>query len=1038
MPDIRRSRTFIEQDQQSAHQLFVDAQGQPLQICISRSVQNSSDLENLIRQNGGTITQNERTAFICLADPGRKYAQAMHSTDWIRDCIQKQTLVNHNSPEYQLQLANRTAKSYYSLEDDNLLRQYIKEKAKENAKLKGNCIYQDFAEAHKQHSWQSWRDRAVRVLKLTDPPSPYEFSKTKQKGPLKMIEQKEVQTKRPDNLLELLSPSLRPQLSISSGQSNQQMSMDEKGFNNVSSKIAQKMESALSQNPVIIDHESNGKDTLQYQTQHFSSQNTAPLFNILELSDIESDEEEDNFHRQNMSAIARSRENRDTSQKAPLLSEFKISSTYNIDSLTCINPPSKEPTQHRKEVTPEKLTPSITNKYSSLSPVKLKQNDTIEPQDSRISLRTSLSPMDRIDFKPVTGETDQATPAVAMKMSKLKQTSSLSQSSQSSQSSPSEALSSTMKETTSPLLKSSEPPMIEMVLTTEGQALRSPFPPSMTPIRWVNDPQEELAITANTLSISPITQDLIKPNGHQYTTDFVGSELLTPMATESLNLDLLDKDDVVVARRIVQAIKRTDKIIRPFFPPRQSSYSCKDKANIDLKSTQDDGSPFSGFDLPAKLITASLKPHPHPPRRFQYTRGWDTQTSQEEPAPLAQAREAHQSLAQAVEDKGISTITKSDTVTFIGDQLDDLVLSDDDKQIEAMIPRVKGKECTANGSFINIMIPSALTEKEETIMQDKKISVLEHDFGSNQTVGVKTSGAVSQGTNESDLPATDNLSFDDGVELGDKNHFNDVISSINDQEASTELIQLRPVAENKTQSSSKQMQGDEKDDVEEALIRRRKFVQKLEHIQGIISSVSENQTTTTVLSKNSFVKESQVEHGHHVETRRLNEPTKVEQRVKKPGQVTPSKLQQPKNDSVGEQVQVGVAEGPQKPIEENIVTQQLHTMSTEKEPHSGASSSEITKCLSEGIKEHTLKRDAIQAYYSLDDARNRDDPEADEDILYQRSQLLIYLRHLYKDEIRTMVMFELVPQLKAIDILDACSGDLDLARTFVNDGMTGK
>lgn len=56
----------------------------------------------------------------------------------------------------------------------------------------------------------------------------------------------------------------------------------------------------------------------------------------------------------------------------------------------------------------------------------------------------------------------------------------------------------------------------------------------------------------------------------------------------------------------------------------------------------------------------------------------------------------------------------------------------------------------------------------------------------------------------------------------------------------------------------------------------------------------------------------------------------------------------------------------------------------------------------------------------------------------QRTRLLLYLGNKYKDQIRKMTVLELVPKLTAIDILDACSGNLKAARQYMRKGLNGK
>jgi len=56
----------------------------------------------------------------------------------------------------------------------------------------------------------------------------------------------------------------------------------------------------------------------------------------------------------------------------------------------------------------------------------------------------------------------------------------------------------------------------------------------------------------------------------------------------------------------------------------------------------------------------------------------------------------------------------------------------------------------------------------------------------------------------------------------------------------------------------------------------------------------------------------------------------------------------------------------------------------------------------------------------------------------QRTRLLLYLGNKYKEQIRKMTVLELVPKLTAIDILDACSGNLTAARQYMRKGPNGR
>ncbi|KAG0051254.1 hypothetical protein BGZ83_003961 [Gryganskiella cystojenkinii] len=157
--------------------LFTNKHGRPLQICISKTVKDISMLQHTIESHGGKVIQDDKEAFIQLADPGYSYSEPKHSFTWVTDCTIQGKLLDHDTAAYKLRRSGSRDKTPFSTEDDIQLRQFIKAKKDKGQQINGNRIYQEFASTHPSHSWMSWRERATKDLKLTAPPSPHEAGK---------------------------------------------------------------------------------------------------------------------------------------------------------------------------------------------------------------------------------------------------------------------------------------------------------------------------------------------------------------------------------------------------------------------------------------------------------------------------------------------------------------------------------------------------------------------------------------------------------------------------------------------------------------------------------------------------------------------------------------------------------------------------------------------------------------------------------------------------------------------------------------------
>ncbi|KAF9102570.1 hypothetical protein BGX27_010955 [Mortierella sp. AM989] len=243
--------------------------------------------------NGGTIVHDKKKAFILLADPGHRYRETMYSTEWVEHCIQKKELIDHNTPAYKLGHANKVDKSHFTLEEDRLLRKFVEEKKSKGAKIKGNRIYEEFATENPQHPSQSWRDRAVKILKITDDTPPYAASKVRREERLKKVQEKRSIQQIEGQVVETRQQA--DEARQTTGTKSRQVPKGTGGHEKGSS-------------PVVGASLYGKEGTLEYQTQPITQ--GEPLSPpILIFSDIGSDEEEDRIHKQEMDALALRRSN---------------------------------------------------------------------------------------------------------------------------------------------------------------------------------------------------------------------------------------------------------------------------------------------------------------------------------------------------------------------------------------------------------------------------------------------------------------------------------------------------------------------------------------------------------------------------------------------------------------------------------------------------------------------------------------------------------------------------------------------------------
>ncbi|GKZ25774.1 hypothetical protein AbraCBS73388_001585 [Aspergillus brasiliensis] len=130
----------------------------------------------LLWKNGGTIRLLEKDADIRLVDHKRKNLPSdTYSFKYVEDSHRLgklQNLENYRAgpsearPVGASNIPTRGHKVYYTLEDDQLLWDWMQPHERNSkAYIRGNKIYQELAEKHPRHTYQSYRDRYLKKLK---------------------------------------------------------------------------------------------------------------------------------------------------------------------------------------------------------------------------------------------------------------------------------------------------------------------------------------------------------------------------------------------------------------------------------------------------------------------------------------------------------------------------------------------------------------------------------------------------------------------------------------------------------------------------------------------------------------------------------------------------------------------------------------------------------------------------------------------------------------------------------------------------------
>ncbi|KAF9912853.1 hypothetical protein EC991_008719 [Linnemannia zychae] len=301
--------------------IFVDAEGRPLSIYVSRSVPDYKGVEEIIKEYGGIPVEDENKATIKLGPPGRDTQEVMFSSQWVHDCLKDKVCHAHDTFAYRLGTGNRISKSYFSRDDDILLEEFIASKKAEGAFLNGNKIYEELAEMHKQHSAQSWRDRAIKS-NLTSKPPPYELGKAKREEARRRQQEKLTADKL---MLEVAQRRLLGQRSQAT--QHDKLECEQKSHSPPKPEQRSQQLPVLASNTTqlsyqIVNNDSDEgvKQESPQRPSHHLPKSQQSQQSVLVFSDIESTDEEDRFHKDERNAIASRRSNSSSRMSAPKLS----------------------------------------------------------------------------------------------------------------------------------------------------------------------------------------------------------------------------------------------------------------------------------------------------------------------------------------------------------------------------------------------------------------------------------------------------------------------------------------------------------------------------------------------------------------------------------------------------------------------------------------------------------------------------------------------------------------------------------------------
>ncbi|KAJ3145232.1 hypothetical protein HDU89_007454 [Geranomyces variabilis] len=153
---------------QSDNPIFVDeATGRPLKFVVTRGKHRPVARE-LIEKYGGVVTEKdyEDDIFMKLTGPDvDNPTLGWYSTEYVTDCAEQGALLDRQ--QYSMDVngkptGRRTMRNHFSAADEQILRDHLKNADYANGG--GNKLYEELAKTFPQHTTQSWRHHAVKIL----------------------------------------------------------------------------------------------------------------------------------------------------------------------------------------------------------------------------------------------------------------------------------------------------------------------------------------------------------------------------------------------------------------------------------------------------------------------------------------------------------------------------------------------------------------------------------------------------------------------------------------------------------------------------------------------------------------------------------------------------------------------------------------------------------------------------------------------------------------------------------------------------------
>ncbi|KAJ3176097.1 hypothetical protein HDU87_005472 [Geranomyces variabilis] len=153
---------------QSHDPIFVDeTTGRPLKFAITLG-NHKAEARALIEKYGGEVAKNnhEDGIFMKLTGPDvDNPTLGWYSTEYVTDCVQQGMLLDRQRYSMDIKgkaTGRRTTRNHFSSADEQILRDHLKNA--DYAHASGNTLYIELAKTFPQHTAQSWRHHAVKIL----------------------------------------------------------------------------------------------------------------------------------------------------------------------------------------------------------------------------------------------------------------------------------------------------------------------------------------------------------------------------------------------------------------------------------------------------------------------------------------------------------------------------------------------------------------------------------------------------------------------------------------------------------------------------------------------------------------------------------------------------------------------------------------------------------------------------------------------------------------------------------------------------------